>query len=677
MTRRTLKRPTASSSPHGQLAAAPIVAGYLRDVLITDDPHENAGDVIARISEHDYARSSGSMADSLRFSFRRLLRMERAMQSEWESLLSLPRAVLRRLSQGQSDMWLLSVFALVVGIFTGIGVAVLRALIGLVYNVAYLAQWSFHYDANRIGPPSAWGDYVFFSPILGGLIVAFLTKNFVPEARGSGVPEVMDSIFYKGGDIRGGVALVKPLASAIAIGTGSSVGREGPIIQIGASLGSWFARAFGFTSSQKITLLSAGAGAGIAATFNTPLGGVLFAVEILLPEISNRTFLPVVVATGSATYVGRVLLGVAPAFSVPDLDTNLLSNMNPLDFVTIACFGAICGLAASLFIRALATCEDAFRMLPGGPYVQIVVGMAIIGAMMVFFTHLRGAPYVSGVGYGVIQAILDDNLTAPGMLFVLFVAKMLATSVSLGSGTSGGIFSPLLFVGACLGGCLSAGVRIVDPHTSLSLVSCALIGMATMVGAATGGLMTAIVMIFEMSRDYAVVLPMIIAVGIGSGVRRALTSQTIYTIKLRHRGHRIPEDRHANLFLVQAANTVMVETFVIAESGTGLREILADLETSTHTIPPVVVVQENRIRGVVPPDSSFWLAALKADSPTVEQIAGTDFVLARETDLLASVLDRMKQRSKSMALVLNGVGPLSKQVKGVITSQSIADAVKF
>lgn len=572
-------------------------------------------------------------------------------------------------------MWRLSLLALAVGIFTGVGMSVLRAFIGLVYNVAYLAQWNFHYDANRIDPPSAWGDYVFFSPIVGGLIVVFLTKNFAPEIKGSGVPEVMDSIYYKGGEVRGVVALIKPLASAIAIGTGSSVGREGPIIQIGASLGSKFAGAFGLDPSEKITLLSAGAGAGITATFNTPLGGVLFAIEILLPEISHRTLLPVVVATGSATYVGHVLLGVAPAFSVPD--TNLLSSVHPMDFLTIASIGALCGLAAWLFIRALATCEDAFLMLPGGPYVQIIVGMAIVGAMMVVFTHLRGAPYVSGVGYGVIQAILDNNLTAPGMLFILFAAKVLATSVSLGSGTSGGVFSPLLFIGACLGACLSVGVRFVDPHTSLSLVSCALIGMATMVGAGTGGLMTAIVMIFEMSRDYAVVLPMIIAVGFGSGVRRALISETIYTVKLRHRGHRIPEDRHANLFLLQEASTIMAETFVIAASGTDLREILADLKTSTHTIPPVVVVRENRIRGVVPPDSFFWLAALRTDSPTVDQIAETDFLLARETDLVAGVLDRMNQRSKSIVLVVGGVGPPSKQLKGVITKQSIADAVKF
>jgi chloride channel protein, CIC family len=576
--------------------------------------------------------------------------------------------------KGDLSLWRSSLVALVVGILTGVGAAALRALIGLVYNLAYLGRWSFHYDANRIDPPSAWGDLVFFSPIVGGLIVAFLVKNFAPEARGHGVPEVMDSIFYKGGDIRGAVAVVKSIVSAVAIGTGASVGREGPIIQIGSSVGSMLARILGLSSANKITLIAAGAGAGIAATFNTPLGGVLFAVEILLPEISHRTFLPVVIATGSATYVGRELLGVAPAFSVPALDTALLSSVLPFDFLIIAGVGAACGVAAWAFIASLSFFEDAFPRIPGGPYVQIVIGMAIVGAMMVGFTHYRGAPFVSGVGYGTIQAILDDDLTAPRLLLVLFAAKLLATSVSLGSGTSGGVFSPLLFIGACLGAGLGAGAQLVEARTSLSMVSCALLGMATMVGAGTGGVMTAIVMIFEMTRDYAVVLPMIIAVGIGSGVRRALIGDTIYTIKLRHRGHRIPQDRHANLFLVQRASSAMAETYLVAESAAPLREVLPGVESAERTIPPVVVMRDDRILGVAAPDSELWLSALQRPGATFGEMAGKDYVLAREADALANVLERMRRRSKSMALVCGGAGvPRREDVKGVITKRSIVD----
>ena len=230
-------------------------------------------------------------------------------------VLKLPRISLLKARQpprtagAEVELWRLCLLALCIGVFTGVGSAVFRALIGLFYNLSYLGRWSFLLDANLLDPPSPRGDLVFFAPIIGGVIVVFLVKNFAPEAKGHGVPEVMELIYYKGGDIRGVVAVVKSLASAILIGTGAAVGREGPIIQIGSALGSTLGRVMRLATSQKITLLSAGAGAGIAATFNTPLGGVLFATEILLPEISNRTFLPVVIATGSATYTGRVLLG--------------------------------------------------------------------------------------------------------------------------------------------------------------------------------------------------------------------------------------------------------------------------------------------------------------------------------------------------------------------------------
>ena len=213
----------------------------------------------------------------------------------------------------------LCLLALAVGIVTGVGAVALRALIALFHNASYLGVFSFRYDANLLEGPSRWGDWVFFSPIIGGLIVVWIVENFAPEAKCHGVPEVMDSVFYKEGNIRWQVAVVKSLASALSIGTGAAVGREGPIIQIGAALGSAFSRAIRLATWQKVTLLSAGAGAGIAATFNTPLGGVLFALEILLPEVSNRTLLPVVIATGAATQVGRMLIGPDPAFKVPEI----------------------------------------------------------------------------------------------------------------------------------------------------------------------------------------------------------------------------------------------------------------------------------------------------------------------------------------------------------------------
>ncbi len=587
-----------------------------------------------------------------------------------------------RLNEEQAELWRISLLALVVGTFTGVGSAVFRALIAFFYNLSYLGRLSFLYDANQLDPQSPFGPWVFLSPILGGLAVVFLVQNFAPEAKGHGVPEVMDSIYYKGGDIRGIVAVIKSFASALSIGTGAAVGREGPIIQIGSALGSTLGRAMRLSTAQKVTLLSAGAGAGIAATFNTPLGGVLFATEILLSEISNRTFLPVVIATGAATYTGRTLLGARPAFEAPSFEAAATAiGAWPSDFLIIALLGLGCGLAAFAFIRLLAVLEDWFPTLPGGVYAQAALGMAAIGAMMVGFTRFYGHPFVNGVGYGTIQSVLDGRMTAPSLLILLCAAKLLATSISLGSGASGGVFSPLLFIGSTLGGGLGLVVLAIAPHSDLSQASCAIVGMASMVGAATGGVMTAIVMIFEMTRDYAVIVPVILAVAFSSGLRRILIRDTIYTIKLRHRGRHIPQDRHANLYLVRTAKSLMEPNFVLAEPEARLLDVLkfapSDAEpSSVRVAPPLVVVRDGRIAGIVPVRSSLWRGALLDDTLTVGRLAEPDYVLARESDLLADVLARMKRKGKSAAIVVGGASvPRKKDIKGVITKRSIADAV--
>src|ERR1700733_7122982 len=251
----------------------------------------------------------------------------------------------------------LCLLALGVGVLTGVGAVALRALIGLIHNVMINGVFKIAYDANILEGPSRWGNWVIFSPILGGLVVVYLVARFAPEAKGHGVPEVMDAVFYKRGNIRGVVALIKSLASALSIGSGASVGREGPIIQIGSALGSAFSQAIGLSTGQKITLLSAGAGAGIGAAFNTPLGGVLFAIEILLPEVSNRTFLPVVIATGAATLIGRILIGPSPAFTVPEVFFPPATSFGVEEAIAFVCLGALCGVASWAFIRLLVFME--------------------------------------------------------------------------------------------------------------------------------------------------------------------------------------------------------------------------------------------------------------------------------------------------------------------------------
>ena len=568
----------------------------------------------------------------------------------------------------------LCALALIVGVATGFGAVVLRDLIGLVHNAFYNGTFSYHYDANLLEPPSRFGAFVALSPILGGLVVVFLVLRFAPEAKGHGVPEVMDSVFYKRGDIRWQVAIIKSLASALSIGSGAAVGREGPIIQIGAAIGSTFGRMIRLSTWQKITLLAAGAGAGIAATFNTPLGGVLFALEILLPEVSNRTFLPVVVATGAATTIGRWLIGPDPAFAVPEFQFTLAQAIQGDAAIAFVLLGVLCGVAAWAFIRLLVVMEDGFPKLPGGPYVQNLVGMAAIGLAMVALTRLFGHSYIDGVGYSVIQSILSGGMEAIGLMALLFGLKLLATTVSLGCGASGGIFSPSLYLGATLGGGFAALAHLAFPHIGMTIPSAAIVGMAAMVGAATGGVMTAIVMIFEMTRDYAIIVPVIVAVAIAAGVRRALINETIYTIKLRHSGHRIPKERHVNLYLVQQAQDVMERAFLVVAAGTPIGEAVA--AEIAEDLQPIVVERAGRVVGLAPPRSGLWAAAQRAPETLIDRFVEPRMVVCRDVDLLSLVFARLRRRRASAAIVFSGnARPRTRDIVGIITKRAIADTV--
>jgi CIC family chloride channel protein len=415
-------------------------------------------------------------------------------------------------------LFYLTTLALALGLLTGFGAFLFRDLIGLLHNLFFTGRFMLPYDANEFTASNRWGAFVILVPVIGAVIVTFLVSNFAPEAKGHGVPEVMDAIYYRGGVIRPIVAVVKSLASAVAIGSGSSVGREGPIIQIGSALGSTVGQIVRMPPGQRIALVAAGAGAGIAATFNTPIGGVMFAIELMMPEVSVSTFLPVAVATGAATFLGRVLFGQQPAFLVPPMEP-LTADANAVVLLLLySALGAVTGVAAAGFIHGLNLAEDAFDKIPWR-YLRHMLGMLLVGLMMYVLYRAFGQYYVDGVGYATIEHILAGQMSSVWLLGLLCVCKALATSSSLGSGSSGGIFSPSLFMGATLGGSFAALLSALGFPIPLSIPVFAMVGMGAMVGGGTGAVMTAVTMTFEMTRDYDIVMPMILAVAATSSIR--------------------------------------------------------------------------------------------------------------------------------------------------------------
>jgi CIC family chloride channel protein len=479
----------------------------------------------------------------------------------------------------------------------------------------------------------------------------------------------MDAIYYKGGVIRPVVALVKSLASAIAIGSGSSVGREGPIIQIGSALGSTLGQIIRMPVWQRISLVAAGAGAGIAATFNTPIGGVMFAIELMMPEVSVETFLPVAIATGAATFVGRWFFGDAPAFNVPPLEAMPINASAPVVLLLFAVMGALSGVWAAGFIRGLHLIEDWFERIKS-PYLRHMLGMLMVGMLMYLLFRTFGQYYVDGVGYATVQAVLAGAMSTFWLLGLLSICKALATSLSLGSGSSGGIFSPSLFMGATLGGGFAARLNVVGFPVQLSIPAFAMVGMGAMVGGGTGAVMTAVTMIFEMTLDYSIVMPMIVAVAMSIGTRRMLSRETIYTLKLVRRGQAIPKARHANMFLVRSAGEVMDPDIEMLPAEASFDEYLRQPEHAGR-LRHVVVTANGAIYGVIRVNTGLR-RGLEATHTgvTLGDVASRNFVLVPEDETAFEVIRRMWRRNAIMAVVLRG-----GQVAGVITKEHVADSV--
>ncbi|WP_198413563.1 chloride channel protein [Thalassospira sp. GB04J01] len=570
----------------------------------------------------------------------------------------------------------LCMLALVVGVVTGYGAVVFRALVALIHNVAFYGVFSINYDANLLTAPSTWGPLVILVPVIGGLFVVFLVNTFAPEAKGHGVPEVMNAIYFEQGRIRPMVALVKSVASSLSIGTGASVGREGPIIQIGSSLGSSIAQMFNLQTGQRITLLAAGAGAGIAATFNTPLGAVLFAIELMMPEVSTRTFLPVVIATGAATYIGRISFGLAPAFEVPLAAVPQVSAVDLQALIVYVVLGLLCGIAAWALIRSMLVTSTLFKKMPGNDYTRHAVGMLSIGILMYVLLLTGGNYYVDGVGYGVIQEILRGTMTSLPLLVILFFAKLYATSVSIGSGASGGVFSPSLFVGATLGAAVGVVGNLIFPDAGITPVEFALVGMGGVVAAGTGAAMTAIIMIFEMTRDYNIIVPLVVAVAIALGFRRMIISETIYTSKLVLRGRHIPKERHSNMFMVHPVREIMTSDQIYIDASLRVSEVIEKIGPSP-VAKPLVVMEGGRIAGVIPDVTALYAVAGDQGHKALKEVIKEDFVVVVDDMNMYDVIKRMERRKARAAVVVRpcrGV-PRQDDIRGVITKSHIADSV--
>ncbi len=512
--------------------------------------------------------------------------------------------------------------ALAVGIWAGFGAVVFRWLIATVRHIAFyeFGRW-LHFLGHY---------YVVLVPALGGLIVGPMTYFWAREAKGHGVPEVMEAMALRGGRIRPVVAVVKALASSVNIGTGGSVGREGPIVQIGSGFGSTLGQVLGLSDDRIRTLVACGAAGGIAATFNTPIAGVFFALEIIIGEFSVRHFSSVVIAAVAASVIGRIFLGNMPAFPVPPY-----ALVHVAEFGLYLILGILAALAAVLFVRLLYSTEDFFERWPLPEYVKPAIGGLIVGGIGLFY------PQVFGVGYETIEQVLLSYFSFKLALILLF-AKILATSMTLGSGGSGGIFAPSLFIGAMLGGAFGTVVHALWPEVTAAPGAYALVGMAAVFSGAAHAPITAVTILFEMTGDYRIILPLMLATAMSTVLTYYfLHGESIYTLKLARRGVHLERGHDIDVMQGVLVQEVMTRDVDTVPADMPLSVLVQEFQRTGHHGFPVLDEQGYLFGIVTLQDLRNALERKDAEHLTAGDIATKDVLTVFPDDPMWVALKRM------------------------------------
>ena len=516
---------------------------------------------------------------------------------------------------------LISLLGGFIGIGAGIIAFLLYKLIGLITNFAFYHVWSFHFRSpaeNHLG----WWEILL--PAVGGILVGFMAKYGSSKIKGHGIPEAIEAVLTSRSRIEAKVAILKPLSAAIAIGTGGPFGAEGPIIQSGGAFGSVIGQFVSTTAVERKVLLACGAGAGMAATFNTPIAGVIIAIELLLFEFSGRSFIPLVIATTLATSIRQLLLGSGSMFHVQPMDFGIPGAL-PYYLV----LGVLSGLIAIVFTKSLYFVEDQFDRLPVSEFWHPAIGALALGVIGFF------VPRVLGVGYDTLGDILSNNL-AWKLLLLVAVFKALALVISLGSGTSGGLLAPMFISSAAMGGLFAIGVNHLIPGAHLSPGACALVAMAAVFGSASRATFTFIVFAFEIVRDYNSILPLMLVSVIADAITMRYLPNSIMTEKLARRGLDTHAEYEANVLKQTKISEVMATIVTTILPDEPVR-ILADRFAAGdpalgghHSVP--IVDSAGRLLGLV--TQGDVLRALEADpegkTPVLE--AGTRALIVTYPD---------------------------------------------
>jgi len=532
----------------------------------------------------------------------------------------------------QFRIFLISFLAAGVGLIAGVVAYILYKLIGLFTNLFFFHEWSTQFRSVGGHHLGAW---VILVPVIGGLIVGVMAKYGSEKIKGHGIPEAMEAVLVNRSRIEPKVALLKPISAAIAIGTGGPFGAEGPIIQTGGALGSLVGQLLHTTAVERKVLLACGAAAGMSATFNTPIAGVILAIELLLFEFKSRSFIPLVIASTLATAVHMQLLGPGPMFQVGTMDFGV---PHALPFYLV--LGPLCGLAAVALSKALYWVEDTFEKLPVDQLWWPAIGALGLGIIGYF------VPRVFGVGYDTIGAILNGEL-AWKILLIVMVAKFTALVLSLGSGTSGGLLAPSFMWSAAMGGLFAMIGNHLFPNAHLSPGAFALVAMGAVFGAASRATFSFIIFAFEITRDYNSVLPLMLVAVIADGIAMLfMPRSSIMTEKLARRGLRVDQDYEADVLTQVRVDETMEKTAPVIPARTKVREVAERLSRHDPAVARhealLIIEDDGTLAGIV--TRGDILRALNEDPSGaifVEEAGSTRVVVTYPDELVAEAAAKL------------------------------------
>ncbi len=600
----------------------------------------------------------------------------------------------------QSIFW-----ALVIGAVGGLAAFFFRGLIEGLWHLLFhlLPHWLGFESTTDIN----WQMLRPLVPALGGLIVGPMVYRWAIEARGHGVPEVMLAMGREGGRIRPRVGAIKAVASSVTLGSGGSAGQEGPIVQVGSALGSLIGQWLHLPARKIKTFVACGAAAGISAVFSAPIAGVFFSIEVLLGELRPRSASFVVLSSAAAWVVARTLMGDDPLLVVPEWEFT-----HSWEFIFWVILGVLAAGAGRLFVVVLYWLEDRFAEFKIKPYLKPMVGGLMVGLIGIAFPHVFGSGYrsmtaaLNGTMYtssGVMgTAPFDLNtadlmihpLTASGasevtlieqmggsgpilgviaLLLVLALVKILATSFTLGSGGSGGVFAPALFVGAMLGGAFGLALQLGFPGQTAPAGAYAVIGMAATFAASAQAPVTAILIIFELTHSEALIPATMVGTVVATMISHRLGKDSIYTVKFRRRGWRIG-DMHARdpMKQIQVREAMATEFFHMQPTMT-VRQALLYAETVGQKAYPVVGESETDLRGLVTiHDLNLAIASQRAEDTPLSALMDPTPSLCTPEDHLDSVIEALDESEANMLPVVASRG--DQRLVGVLTHATMIRA---